>query len=905
MKNLILASLFLIVILSPLPIFADQPPQSWIPPTNAYARVATDSGNLNATNYTSVLSIKGGHGVTVTTVNSSVLISSGSITPVGDRFGWFASDTSGSGGVKDQHFYNFSTGYGITATLGADDFILSAINFVNATSKICAPSYAITAYDNNTGLFTCSHFAFNDTNTAQGLNLGTHGIGIYTTNANATQLQFLKLLSGNSGCVISSNATNAILTCNITDTNTAQARNIGSGSGHLAAGNDNATQIKIRTLTGVNGISVTNDTLDTYVTGTAYQNNTGSNLGTSGTGVFTSMSGSVLQFLKVISANNNCAFSSNATNVILTCTSSGGTITGSQNVGHGTGSSGVLATATATTIKGKNLTAGSGVTIINNVTDITISATGSGNVTGLGIVNRVPYFSTTSDIRSTKLNYNVTGFEPSTNGGLSLGSASKNFYKGFFTGNVTISNSSSLNTNAISTSSANTITLGSALKFIYPALNNTLIIGNSGTNQWLKELDSILLVSDEMDTNKIGPLTGSEIIIRSQVLKLTPQTDGNTDFGTNTKRLNNIYGTNIFQGASNSKVIDTINSQNGPTVNIVGETGNITITNSSAQVKIGAGSNIVITGGAAQRVTKVLTLDKPLLQGYKISDVYKSAAYTVTGSDTNVDVNATACGNPCVLKLPAPSTVTNATFVIQKVDYGTAQLMITTASSTDTFINGFNNYNLTSAKDTLGLTSNGTIYQSSPSYHVPLDAMRIKGTSLNRFVTQAISGFTPVTISPSATLLIATPFTLGNTAKIDQISIEVSTLVAGSTCRMGIYSDNGTDYPAFLVVGSDVGTVSGASTGVKTNTFTPPITLHAGLYWLSSQCSTPTTILLRGIPAAAVPNVIGILSTMGATAAGTGWSATNTFGALPHAFPTTSVAAITTNIVEIGLRLIG
>ena len=55
---------------------------------------------------------------------------------------------------------------------------------------------------------------------------------------------------------------------------------------------------------------------------------------------------------------------------------------------------------------------------------------------------------------------------------------------------------------------------------------------------------------------------------------------------------------------------------------------------------------------------------------------------------------------------------------------------------------------------------------------------------------------------------------------------------------MGIYSDNGTGYPAYLIGGSDVGTVSGASTGVKPNTFASPITLPAGLYWLASQCST-------------------------------------------------------------------
>lgn len=47
----------------------------------------------------------------------------------------------------------------------------------------------------------------------QGSNLGTSGQGLFASNFNASMLQFYKLVSLNSNCVISSNSTNVILNC--------------------------------------------------------------------------------------------------------------------------------------------------------------------------------------------------------------------------------------------------------------------------------------------------------------------------------------------------------------------------------------------------------------------------------------------------------------------------------------------------------------------------------------------------------------------------------------------------------------------------------------------------------------------------------------------------------------------
>ena len=48
----------------------------------------------------------------------------------------------------------------------------------------------------------------------QGSNLGVHGSGFFGGNFNSSMLQFYSLLSSNPTCVISSNSTNIILTCN-------------------------------------------------------------------------------------------------------------------------------------------------------------------------------------------------------------------------------------------------------------------------------------------------------------------------------------------------------------------------------------------------------------------------------------------------------------------------------------------------------------------------------------------------------------------------------------------------------------------------------------------------------------------------------------------------------------------
>ena len=227
-------------------------------------------------------------------------------------------------------------------------------------------------------------------------------------------------------------------------------QNLTPAQAYIYKKNNTNTNFQFYGINGTNGITVSNGTTVLTIKGTVYQNNTGTNLGTSGIGFFSSMLGSVLQFLKLY-VNYGMSLTSNSTNVILsltfktdtktcssgffftafdnstgvyTCTSpsflsgtifksktftcsagnavtsfdnttgtytcspfgsGSGTITGSQNIGKGTNSVGVLASATSTTVRGKNLTSTNTncSTSGSNSTDINLNCINTSQITNL------------------------------------------------------------------------------------------------------------------------------------------------------------------------------------------------------------------------------------------------------------------------------------------------------------------------------------------------------------------------------------------------------------------------------------------------------------------------------------------------------------------------------------------
>src|SRR6185312_10684543 len=89
-------------------------------------------------------------------------------------------------------------------------------------------------------------------------------------------------------------------------------------SSALLSLNNDTTSAQTLKVVGSGSITDNGGGVHTITTKT-YQNNTGGNLGTHGIGPFASMNAQVLQFLSLVSANSNCAFTNNSTNLILTC----------------------------------------------------------------------------------------------------------------------------------------------------------------------------------------------------------------------------------------------------------------------------------------------------------------------------------------------------------------------------------------------------------------------------------------------------------------------------------------------------------------------------------------------------------------------------------------------------------
>jgi hypothetical protein len=95
------------------------------------------------------------------------------------------------------------------------------------------------------------------------------------------------------------------------------------------------------------------------------------------------------------------------------------------------------------------------------------------------------------------------------------------------------------------------------------------------------------------------------------------------------------------------------------------------------------------------------------------------------------------------------------------------------------------------------------------------------------------------------------PFIPASNLVLTALSLEVTTLVAASTMKVGIYTSNSNGTPNALVSNSNSGDLLGSALGVVTFTFSGPITLVAGsLYYLAVHWSSTTA--LRAIPVAAL-----------------------------------------------------
>lgn len=149
-------------------------------------------------------------------------------------------------------------------------------------------------------------------------------------------------------------------------------------------------------------------------------------------------------------------------------------------------------------------------------------------------------------------------------------------------------------------------------------------------------------------------------------------------------------------------------------------------------------------------------------------------------------------------------------------------------------------------------------------------------------------------IAMTANQLHAHPLIIARTMTLDRIAIQVSTLAADKSARLGIYNDGTNLYPGTLLL--DAGEVSVATTGVKAATINQQLT--KGLYWVVMVTDgTPSIKRLRIYG----HSVLGQTSTALAQSR-LGWYVAFTYAALPDPFTAGGTMA-TGNLPVVSVRI--
>jgi hypothetical protein len=138
--------------------------------------------------------------------------------------------------------------------------------------------------------------------------------------------------------------------------------------------------------------------------------------------------------------------------------------------------------------------------------------------------------------------------------------------------------------------------------------------------------------------------------------------------------------------------------------------------------------------------------------------------------------------------------------------------------------------------------------------------------------------------SASANQLRAFPWWIPRACSFNQVVSEVTTLLAGSLYRLGLYSNTASDfYPGSLLANSDAAEYSGAAVGVKTGTPAGNIVIpEAGWYWLVHNGNAAVTMrrcTLAGIDCPLGNNIVTGLTIQ------TCYQIAQTYGVMPATFP--------------------
>lgn len=159
------------------------------------------------------------------------------------------------------------------------------------------------------------------------------------------------------------------------------------------------------------------------------------------------------------------------------------------------------------------------------------------------------------------------------------------------------------------------------------------------------------------------------------------------------------------------------------------------------------------------------------------------------------------------------------------------------------------------------------------------------GLAVGEYVTHSVNAAAAGTNAGAANRLDFVPYIPSKNITVDQLAIEVTTLVASSQARIGIYSSNASGVPDALLSGAGT-LLDCGSTGSKTSAVSPSVTLIAGtVYWLAIHYSSTQT--LRSL---SVGSLLPLNVPVTGTTHNTGRRATATFASgLPNPAPSTSL----------------
>ena len=109
-------------------------------------------------------------------------------------------------------------------------------------------------------------------------------------------------------------------------------------------------------------------------------------------------------------------------------------------------------------------------------------------------------------------------------------------------------------------------------------------------------------------------------------------------------------------------------------------------------------------------------------------------------------------------------------------------------------------------------------------------------------------GMVPAAVAITAGYLYLMPVRLAETITVDQVSLQVTTAVAGSTIQPLIYLPLTNGAPGALLYAGP--SHSAATVGIKVDNLGTPLVLPAGLYWMGAMSAggNPSTYVSYGAP---------------------------------------------------------